>query len=130
LPTWRANSDRSSWLSIASLREDYGMAPGEYIFFVGFEIHAQDLDKALLTGTLWGHDEIIEVRLNNHPIPPTSTRRSGPQAVEIAVDQGFKLGVNFMQVVVRNGDEGAVGFRAELDLVHRSEHQEQAHDVP
>lgn len=130
LPGWSANSNTSSWVSVAPLREDYRVAQGEYIFFTGVEIHAQDLGKAMLVGTLWARNEIVEVRLNDQPVAAGIRKQPDGQAIEIVVDRGFTLGVNFLQIVVSNGDEGAVAFRAELELVRHRQSQEQVEPAP
>jgi len=116
LDGWTPNSSRSSWLSIAPLREEFRAAEGDYIFYLGFDVNSQDLNRYHLSGTLWAHSIIKEIRLNGKTIPPKIPSASENVGTEFAIDGNFIVGINFLQVVVTNEDEGPVAFRGEVEL--------------
>lgn len=121
LPGWRPNSDRSSWLSIAPLRQDYRAAEGAYIFYAGFEVTAQDLEQARLVGTGWTPQKLIDVQVNKQSVPVRIEQRPDGQATEFILDQGFVEGLNFVYFIVENDDEGPVAFRAEMEFLRGRE---------
>lgn len=122
---WPPNSERSSWISIAPLREDFRTAKGEYIFYLGFEVNPQDLNHYALSGRLWAQSAIKEVRLNGKAIPPAGTSPIENGGTEFLVTKDFIVGVNFLQVVVTNEDEGPVAFRGEVELNRLQPHSNQ-----
>lgn len=117
LPGWQANSDRSSWLSIAPLREDYRAAAGQYIFYAGFEVNAQDLPTARLVGTGWTPQQLVDVQINKQSVPVKIETQADGQSATLVCDQGFVEGLNFIYFIVDNANEGPVAFRAELDFI-------------
>ncbi|MBL9123926.1 MAG: SMP-30/gluconolactonase/LRE family protein, partial [Planctomycetaceae bacterium] len=127
LADWRPNSDRSSWLSIAPVREDFRAAAGEYIFYAGFEVKPHEVGQARLVGQAWTPQQIVEVQVNKQPVPVTIESRPEGQATEFVIDQGFVVGLNFVYFIVTNPSEGPVAFRAELDYVRNREEREINH---
>lgn len=113
---WTPNSERSSWISIAPLREDFRTATGDYIFYVGFEINPQDRNHYALIGTLWAHSTIKEIQLNGKVIDPATVTQGSTGGVEFKIKKDFTAGINFLQVVVANENEGPVAFRGEVEL--------------
>ncbi|MBX9655006.1 NHL repeat-containing protein [bacterium] len=122
---WTANSERSSWISIAPLREDFRTAAGDYIFYVGFEVNPQDRNHYALIGTLWAHSAIKEIQLNGKVIDPATVTKGSTGGTEFQIKKDFIPGINFLQVVVANENEGPVAFRGEVELNRLLPHSEQ-----
>ena len=117
LAGWMPNSNRSSWLSVAPMREDYRAAAGTYIFYAGFEVDAQDLQRARLVGTAWTPQELVEIQINKRPVSARIERNADGQSAQVVIDDGFVEGLNFVYFIVNNSDEGPVAFRAEIEYV-------------
>lgn len=118
---WLPNDERSSWLSIAPLREDYRAAAGSYVFYAGFEVNAQDLEHARLVGIARTPQKLVDVQINKQPAPVRIEQHADGQSVEFVIDRGLEVGLNFVSFIVDNEDEGPVAFRAEVSLIRGRE---------
>ena len=118
-PVWLPNSSISEWIGpVADARTAVGGPPGQYIFHTTFDLTANEVAGAELTGRL-AADNSVQIFLNG---VNTGTGASGfDHFTAFQITGGFVQGVNRLDFVVTNDDCGPLcvnptGLRAESRL--------------
>jgi hypothetical protein len=123
-PVWLPNSPISEWIGpVADARTAIGGPPGEYIFQTTFDLSANEVGSAELTGRL-ASDNTSRIFLNG---VDTGMGASGginccfDHYTAFQITSGFVQGVNRLDFVVTNDDCGPLcvnptGLRVEYGL--------------
>jgi hypothetical protein len=123
-PAWLPNSSISGWIGpVADARTAIGGPPGEYIFQTTFNLTANEVASAELTGRL-ASDNSVQIFLNG---VNTGMGASGgitccfDHFTAFQITSGFVQGVNRLDFVVTNDDCGPscvnpTGLRVEYRL--------------
>ncbi|HEY1187137.1 MAG TPA: hypothetical protein VGE74_05735 [Gemmata sp.] len=99
---WVGNDSDSRWIVPAGLDGDGNAAPGTYVYRTTVDVTGYDPSSITISGN-WAADNSAVIRLNG---ADTENVVSGFSALTGFTLPGFHAGVNVVEFVVANGDNG------------------------
>ncbi len=111
VPTaWLANGPDSEWISVRPSGRGSALA-GQYTFRLMFNLQANDVATASISGSSANDDEFLDVLLNGNSLGINTWGFTAYKDLIIPAGSPFIAGTNTLDFVVNNGADGPIGLR-------------------